>query len=114
MSNLNTGLNVNIRNQFPDLIPIPRPFIPLPTLISPEWLSGFTTGDGSFNIIISQNRQEAKALGAASCSKTFRLGFQVTPVFQLSQHSRDLALFNFLQSTFKCGTIRWTPASYGR
>lgn len=75
---LNKGLNDSLKTLLPNnFIPYPRPIVTLPTTINPDWLSGFTAGDGSFMIIISKNR-------------TCLTGYQISAKFNIGQDSRDI------------------------
>lgn len=59
----------------------------------PQWVVGFTDGEGCFHIGISQN-------------KTYKTGFQVLPEFVIVQHQRDIKLLYNLVSYFRCGVVR--------
>lgn len=52
----------------------------------PNWLAGFTSGEGCFLVRIIN-------------SSSHRLGFQVLLVFKLTQHSRDEQLMRSLSTT---------------
>lgn len=51
-ASMNKGLSVRLKEAFPNIIPVQRPFIKLPLNLSPYWLAGFVTGDGCFFINI--------------------------------------------------------------
>ena len=55
---------------------VQRPNVNTPEQINPNWLAGFTAGEGSYMIKILQ-------------SSTHSIGFQVKLVFRLVQHQRD-------------------------
>ena len=76
---------------FPDVVPMERPLVELPTTIDPEWLAGFTSAEGSFMIFIYK-------------SKT-RVGYAVKLVFSITQHSRDSDLMKMLIIYLECGYI---------
>ena len=71
-------------------IPVERPKI-VSNDIDPQWLAGFTTGEGSFVIRIEDN-------------STNKGGFQVRLRFNITQHSRDSELMNKIAVYFKCGS----------
>ena len=62
------------------------------TIKSPGWLSGFTSGEGSFQIVI----------GSSSSSST---GYQVRLKFQITQLSRDRFLMEQIIKYLGCGYI---------
>jgi hypothetical protein len=45
-------------------------------MINPFWLSGLSAAEGYFNINITKN-------------KTHKIGYQISAVFNLSQHTKD-------------------------
>lgn len=59
--------------------------------IAPHWISGFTDGDGSFSIRISQKVN----------SKTFNVAVR----FRLTQHIRDVHLLGVIVEYFGCGQV---------
>ena len=91
-ASMNRGLSDKLKLAFADVVPVERPRVELPKTIDPNWLAGFTDGEGSFMIIIR-------------ASKTHSVGFQVQLGFQLSQHIRDENLMKSFISLFQCGTI---------
>ena len=66
------------------LIKIDVPIVPDLTKedITPEWLVGFTDAEGCFYLNVRLNRSKK--------------GYWVTPLFSLTQHSRDLLLFKLI------------------
>lgn len=55
-------------------------------------MAGFTSGDGSFYIIIRVN-------------KKFKVGYRTEIAFSITQHSRDFHLLGKFISFFNCGTL---------
>ena len=47
-ASLNLGLNDDLKGAFPDINPVPRPLVENSKVPHPEWMAGFTSGDGSF------------------------------------------------------------------
>lgn len=92
IASINTGLSDKLKQAFPDIIAIPRPVVNNIVLPSGEWVAGFTSGDGSFDVQIVK-------------SKSYKLGFSVRMRFRLTQHIRDKDLFLQLIELFKCGQI---------
>jgi hypothetical protein len=64
-------------------------------MIHPEWVAGFTTGEGCFFVKLKKDRNKVG------------VGFQL--VFQLAQHLRDEELMKSLVIYFGCG--RWITPS---
>ncbi len=58
--------------------------------IDPQWLSGFTAGDGSFNIKITERSQTK---------------FQVELRFRITQHIRDAQLLVIVADYLGCGKV---------
>lgn len=58
----------------------------------PNWIAGFTVGDGSFYIMILK-------------SSTMKSGEQVSLGFQITQDIRDLELMDSLKSYLNCGRL---------
>lgn len=52
-ASLNLGLNLSLREAFPDVVVVNRPEFKGP--LHPLWIAGFISGDGSFNIKISSS-----------------------------------------------------------
>jgi len=90
-ASLNNGLTPILKEAFPNFILIPRFHkIVNPQVPDPHWLSGFTAGEGCFNINIVKN----------SSTKT---GYLVNLRFQLSQHLRNENLLKSFIDYFGCG-----------
>ena len=69
-----------------------RPLVENKTIVDPDWLAGFTSGEGCYLIFIQANVAHT-------------LGCQVLIEFQLTQHVRDEQLMNSLIKFFDCGKI---------
>lgn len=92
-SSINKGLNASLIEAFPLTIPLPRPLgqaLVNSTKFNPQWIAGFTSGDGCFRISIRE-------------SKFNKAGSSVKTLFILTQHSRDELLLKSLINFFKCG-----------
>lgn len=74
---------------FPNTKSVLRPLVESSEIPHPQWLAGFVSGEGCFFINIFK--------------ATTKLGFAVTLVFQLTQHSRDIELMKSLISFLECG-----------
>lgn len=92
-ASLNKGLSDELREAFPNpSILIPRPSVKEKKIPSPQWLAGFTAGEGCFLIKLSK-----------SLNSKFGVGLQL--VFQITQHNRDEELLNSIISYLNCGRL---------
>ena len=89
---LNKGLTKELKAAFPHIIPMQRPSIYNIIIKDPNWMAGFTSGDGSFMLKI------VKKIDRPS-------GAQVFLLFELSQHARDEQLMKSLIEYFNCGMV---------
>jgi len=90
-ASLNKGLTPNLKESFPKYCPVARiSDIVNHQNLDPQWLAGFTAGEGSFSVNISRN-------------SGYKTGYLVNLRFQLSQHSRDENLLISLIDYFGCG-----------
>jgi len=97
-ASINKGLSEELKAAFPNLIPVKRPLVsPLSALsakniFDPYWLAGFTSGEGCFILNLFK-------------SSAYKTGFKVQLRFQITQHSRDEALFRSFVEYFECGNV---------
>jgi hypothetical protein len=91
-SSMNLGLSEELKLVFPDISSVSRPLLLDKNVKDPNWLAGFTSGEGCFFISILK-------------SSTTKIGKAVTLKFQIAQHSRDTELMKSLINTFGCGRI---------
>jgi hypothetical protein len=112
---LNKGLTPALKEAFPYSVAVPRPQLPhiysiqtpdtqdkgrmtacienQNTLtLHPQWVAGFTSGDGSFKVSIR-------------VSKAHKVGARVIIIFVLTQHIRDELLLKSLVNFFECGQV---------
>ena len=54
-SSLNLGLPENLKNAFPNIVPVDRPKYEFKKIPDPFWVAGFVSGDGSFHIVLSES-----------------------------------------------------------
>jgi hypothetical protein len=89
---LNKGLTPVLKEAFPSSVAVLRPQLShLHTQeINPQWVAGFTSGDGSFKVNIR-------------ISKASKLGNRVSIIFVLTQHIRDELLLKSFVKYFGCG-----------
>lgn len=92
-ASMNLGLSVLLKSEFNNYIPIGRPIINtenIPTR-STNWISGFVTGDGIFDVNIS--------------SSNHKIGYKVQLRFRISQHDRNLKLLELIIKYFNTGNV---------
>ena len=89
---MNRGLSDKLSAAFPDVVPVVRPLVENKTIVDPNWLAGFTYGEGCYFIFIQANVAHS-------------LGCQVIIEFQLTQHVINEQLMNSLIKFFDCGKI---------
>jgi len=82
-ASINKGLSPVLTEAFPSITPIDRPLVQGIEISDPNWVAGFTEGEGCFNVNILS-------------SKAYKAGAQVQLRFEISQHSRDTELMNSL------------------
>lgn len=93
-ANLNTGSSEELKNAFPNVCPVPRPFFALQEIPSPQWLIGFIDGEGCFII----NTQQSISTSGKTLNKTW-LSFYIT------QHTRDSQLMESIVKYLDCGKV---------
>ena len=91
---LNWVLSDVLKKAFPDIAPVLRPEVELPSQISSQWLAGFIDAEGCFYILTSK-------------SKLYKTGISVQLQFSITQHSRDEKLMLKLKDFLKCGFVKY-------
>ncbi len=94
--NLNKGISEELKELYPNLVPVDRPFVPERD-ISPEWLAGFVDGEGSFNVITTETK---------TSSPTTPISRRVWLYFQITQHGRDILLMERIVAFLGCGSVK--------
>lgn len=94
-ASINLGLSELLKSEFKNYIPINRPVINTENISNPNWISGFVTGDGNFDIKIF--------------SSNHKIGYRVQLRFRISQHNRDLKLLELIKKYFNSGSIYKYP-----
>lgn len=95
-ASMNKGLSEELTESFPNVHFISRPLVENKVIPHPNWLAGFTSGDGCFKAIVAK-------------SSSVKVGYQVSLVFQITQHARDEKLIESLIIYFGCGYIEKDP-----
>ena len=86
---LNLCLSNEIKTNFPNIIPIERPLIANQTIIDPNWLAGFSSGEGCFHVRFKKSTRS-------------KLGVQVSLLFKITQHERDKELMKSFIGYLNC------------
>lgn len=92
-ASMNLGLTDTLKGAFPETVPVIRPRVEYAKIIQPEWLTGFSSGEGCFFINIGK-------------SSTNLIGYQVFLLFALSQHTRDRELLEIIKEYMGCGFVK--------
>lgn len=98
-ASMNLGLSGELKAAFSDTIPVPRPVVKDQEIKDPNWLSGFTSAEGCFLIIIKKNLTS---------------GDYVSLKFQITQHSKDEQLMKSLVSYLGCGRYETSQGDWGK
>jgi len=91
-ASMDKGLFYELQRAFPNKIEVPRPLVPDCIIPDPQWIAGFTSGEGCFMIKISK-------------SPASKLGFGIQLIFQLTQNNRDEELMKCILAYFGCGKL---------
>lgn len=88
-ANLNLGFDVS---NIDGCIAIPRPDVTLPETLNPNWVAGFTSGDGGFFARVTD-------------AKDYKIGSRTRVTYEVVQDIRDINLMAMLVTFFGCGAI---------
>ncbi len=91
-ASLNKGLNAKLAKAFPLTVPVTRPFVENLPNLNPNWIAGFTSGEGCFHISLVKNKLY---------EKTF-----VQLWFVINQHNRDSNIIKAIMEYLSCGNIK--------
>ena len=91
-ASMNLSLSYKLTKAFPDVVPVVRPIIQNKQFTDPQWLAGFTSAEGSFQVNIQKSLT--------------KLGQTVNLEFSIAQHERDSELLIMLIKYFQCGYIK--------
>lgn len=92
-ASINNGLSEALKEAFPGIIPVLRPETNNISIYNPQWLAGFTSGEGSFGVKVrvSTSKENSNVL--------------IELVLQMSQHVRDKQLMDCIAEYLECGKI---------
>jgi hypothetical protein len=91
-ASINLGLSDLQKAEFPNYSPVERPLIDTKEIPKPNWIAGFTSGEGCFIVSIYK-------------SKTNKIGYAVKLVFKLAQHKRDKNLLDLISNYLESGGV---------
>nr|QDG01242.1 LAGLIDADG endonuclease [Scytalidium sp.] len=94
-ASMNNGLSEQLKEAFntygDGIIPAVRPIKENVHIDNPQWLAGFSSGEGSFGVKIRNSKDNSKAV--------------VELIFQINQHVRDKQLITYIAEYLGCGNI---------
>lgn len=93
-SSMNLGLSEALKTEFSTEIydPYPRPLVENKKVKDPQWVAGFTSGEGCFKVFVQEHLKNLA-------------GFRVMLGFTITQHNRDENLMKSFIDYFGCGKI---------
>lgn len=97
-ASINKGLSAQLKTVFPQSKPHPRPTIVNPIVPHSQWIAGFTSGDGSFSVLI---RQLTHTTPKVNPEEKFRIVLR----FVISQDKRDKELMTNIINYLSCGRL---------
>lgn len=80
-----------LKSEFHGYTPVERPVLNHNVILDPNWISGFVSAEGNFDIRIPSTKS--------------KLGYRVQLRFRISQHDRDLKLMENIVEYFGSGKI---------
>jgi hypothetical protein len=89
---MSLSLSDFLKSEFSDFTQVKRKIINTENIPDPNWLSGFVTAEGNFDVRITQQ-------------STNNIGSRVQLGFRISQHERDLKLMECLIKYLGSGKI---------
>ena len=90
-ASINNGLSEPLKEAFPGIIPVIRPNRNIISINNPQWLAGFTSGEGSFGVKVRNAKENSRAI--------------IELIFQINQHVRDKELMACIAEYLECGKI---------
>ena len=82
---LNFGLSKELQLMFPETIPVARPLREPCVIPHPQWLAGFTSGEGNFSVSLDN-------------------GIFKSLLFKITQHEKDEVLLIAIKDSLNCGS----------
>lgn len=85
------GLSNILKSEFDGYIPVEIPVIKPAVILDPNWISGFVSAKGNFDVRIPSTNN--------------KLGYRVQLRFRISQHSRDINIMEKIVEYFGSGRV---------
>ena len=95
-ASINLGLSYFLKSEFLNFSPVKRPVINTENIPDNNWVAGFVSGEGNFDVRITQQLSN-------------KIGTRVQLRFRISQHERDFKLMELLVKHLGSGTIYKYP-----
>ena len=89
-NSMNKGLSDPLKVALSDATPVERPLVLNQAVLDPNWLAGFTAGEGCFYVNLIKSPRS-------------KLGESVQLRFQITQHIRDKQLLESVAKYLECG-----------
>jgi hypothetical protein len=90
-ASMNLGISDIIKSEFSTINPIQRPIINSTTILDPQWVSGFVSGDGNFDAGIRESKN--------------KIGYKVYLRFRITQHIKDTKLLELIINYLGAGRL---------
>lgn len=90
---LNNGLSDQLSKEFPNITPVPKPLMQPQEIPDPNWLAGFTDGEGCFFVKFQE-------------SSSHKLKEKVSLSFIIAQHIKDELLMKSVSDYLGCGNVQ--------
>ncbi len=74
-ASMNLGLSDLLKSEFNEFTPVDRPVINTENIPDPNWIAGFVTGEGSFDVNITQSNH--------------KIGYRIQLRFRITQHDAE-------------------------
>jgi len=87
----NLGISDIVKSEFNKINPVKRAIIQTTNIPDPNWVSGFVSGEGNFDVGIRK--------------KNYKIGYQVYLRFRITQHTRDTKLMELLIQYLGAGRL---------
>jgi LAGLIDADG endonuclease len=91
-ASMNLGLSDFLKSEFNEINPVERPEIQTDNIPDSNWVAGFATGEGNFDVRITRQ-------------STNNIGYRVQLRFRISQHDRDTKLMEHVMKYLGTGKI---------
>ena len=90
-ASINNGLSESLKEAFPYIKPAPVVKKENIYIHGPQWLAGFTSGEGSFGVKVRNSKENSQAV--------------IELIFQINQHIRDKQLIASISEYLECGKV---------